>query len=151
VFPTTSENFELFMLCCLKASGSPQKNKSSRNLWEFIVKKSEVSIGENYIFFSFFSSLSFWPQIFLDNDIFSCKIDFEIIAMSFPLHSDEDPPFLKYAGQDSFFGGEAPLSVGIGYAVVLGFGLFFSIVTTIIVYINRYFGKKGNVTSEHFK
>lgn len=61
------------------------------------------------------------------------------------------PPFQEFMGQESFFGGEAPLSVGVGYAVVLGFGLFFSIVTTCIVYINRYFGNKGDMTSEHFK
>lgn len=66
-------------------------------------------------------------------------------------HSEDSPPFLRYAHQESFFGGEAPLSVGVGYAVVLGFGLFFSILTTIIVYINRYFGAKGDITSEHFK
>ena len=66
-------------------------------------------------------------------------------------HSENEPPFLRYAHQESFFGGEAPLSVGVGYAVVLGFGLFFSILTTIIVYINRFFGAKGDVTSEHFK
>jgi len=65
-------------------------------------------------------------------------------------HSEAEPPFIKYAHQESFFGGEAPLSVGVGYAVVLGFGLFFSILTTIIVYVNRYFGEKGDVTSEHF-
>jgi hypothetical protein len=28
--------------------------------------------------------------------------------------------------------------------------LFFSIITTIIVYVNRYFGAKGDITSEHF-
>ena len=66
-------------------------------------------------------------------------------------HSENEPPFLRYAGQESFFGGEAPLSIGVGYAVVLGFGLFFSILTTIIVYINRFFGAKGDITSEHFK
>eukprot|EP00934_Nitzschia_sp_Nitz4_P001749 Nitzschia sp. Nitz4//scaffold454_size8830//428//2827//NITZ4_009112-RA/size8830-augustus-gene-0.5-mRNA-1//-1//CDS//3329552282//1749//frame0 len=65
-------------------------------------------------------------------------------------HSDSIPPFNKYQGQESYFGGTPPLDVGVGYAVVLGFGLFFSILTTIIVYINRYFGSKGAETSEHF-
>ena len=64
---------------------------------------------------------------------------------------DESPPFLKYQGQDSYFGGEAPLSEGVGYAVVLGFGLLFSVLTTILVYINKFFGAKGEITSEHFK
>lgn len=62
------------------------------------------------------------------------------------------PPFLEYEGQESFFPkGSAPLPLGVGYAVVLGFGLLFSIITTGIVYINKYFGSKGEITSEHFK
>jgi Na+/proline symporter len=48
------------------------------------------------------------------------------------------------------FFSEPPLSVGVGYAVVLGFGLFFSLVTTCFVYMNHYFGNKGDITSEHF-
>jgi SSS family transporter len=61
------------------------------------------------------------------------------------------PPFLEYAGATSFFPvGEAPLPGWVGYAVVLGFGLLFSIITTMIVYINKYFGAKGEITSEHF-
>jgi len=55
-----------------------------------------------------------------------------------------------YAGQDSFFGGDPPLSVGIGYAVVLGFGIAFSIFTTIIVFIDKYYGGAGEMTSEKF-
>ena len=63
----------------------------------------------------------------------------------------EIPPFAEYQGQDSFFGGEPPLSKGVGYLVVLGFGALFSVFTTILVYINKYFGSKGDITSEHFK
>ena len=63
----------------------------------------------------------------------------------------ETPPLQKYAGQESFFGGEPPLSEGVGYLVVLGFGFLFSILTTILVYMNKYFGAKGDITSEHFK
>ena len=40
---------------------------------------------------------------------------------------------------------------GVGYAVVLGFGIAFSVITTMIVYINRWFSDQGDVTSEHFK
>jgi len=61
------------------------------------------------------------------------------------------PPFLEYEGATSFFPeGEAPLPGWVGYAVVLGFGLLFSIITTLIVYVNKYFGEKGEITSEHF-
>jgi len=61
------------------------------------------------------------------------------------------PPFLEYEGATSFFPkGEAPLPAWVGYAVVLGFGLLFSIITTMIVYINKMFGAKGEITSEHF-
>jgi hypothetical protein len=63
----------------------------------------------------------------------------------------ELPPFDRYKGQDSFFGGEPPLSEGVGYLVVLGFGFLFSIFTTVLVLVNKYFGKRGEVTSEHFK
>ena len=66
--------------------------------------------------------------------------------------NDVLPPFLMYEGEESFFPkGEAPLPLGVGYAVVLGFGLLFSVITTMIVYINKYFGSKGEITSEHFK
>jgi hypothetical protein len=63
----------------------------------------------------------------------------------------ELPPFDKYRGQESMFGGEPPLSVGIGYLVVLGFGALFSVFTTSIVLVNKYFGNRGEQTSEHFK
>ena len=65
--------------------------------------------------------------------------------------TDDLPPFLRYDGQDSFFGGDPPLSKGVGYLVVLGFGALFSIITTILVFLNQYFGAKGEITSEHFK
>jgi len=64
--------------------------------------------------------------------------------------NDVIPPFAKFAGQTSFFGGEPPLSEGVGYFVVLGFGLFFSLMTTSLVFLNKYFGSKGEITSEHF-
>jgi hypothetical protein len=64
-----------------------------------------------------------------------------------------NPPLAasEYRGQESFFGGEPPLSEGIGYLVVLGFGFLFSLVTTVMVYLNKYYGKQGEITSEHFK
>ena len=61
------------------------------------------------------------------------------------------PTYDEYQGQKSFFGGDAPLSVGIGYLVVLGFGALFSVMTTALVLMNKYFGSKGDITSEHFK
>lgn len=63
----------------------------------------------------------------------------------------EIPPFARYKGQDSFFGGAAPLSVGVGYLVVLGFGALFSVFTTLLVYLNKHFRSKHEITSEHFK
>lgn len=56
----------------------------------------------------------------------------------------------EYAGQSSFFGDDPPLSEAIGWAVVLGFGLFFSIFTTLVVMADKYFGSKKEMTSEHF-
>ena len=47
------------------------------------------------------------------------------------------PPFAEYEGQSSFFGGTPPLPVGVGYGVVLGFGILFSLITTALVYMVR--------------
>lgn len=63
------------------------------------------------------------------------------------LAARDDPVY----NQASFFGGSAPLSESIGYLVVLGFGLFFSLFTTLIVMADKYFGSKKEMTSEHFK
>ena len=72
--------------------------------------------------------------------------------MSFDCPVDPCPPtFEEYGGQESYFGGVPPLSTTIGYIVVLGFGLFFSIFTTIVVYVDRFFSGNANATSEHFK
>ena len=65
--------------------------------------------------------------------------------------NDDRPPFARYDGDSSFFGGEPPLSEGVGYLVVLGFGFLFSLITTALVMLNKYFGAKGEITSEHFK
>ena len=61
------------------------------------------------------------------------------------------PPFLEYEGQESFFGGEPPLPVWVGYAIILGFGVFFSVFIPCVVYMNLYVGKKGKITSEYFQ
>jgi urea-proton symporter len=39
----------------------------------------------------------------------------------------------------------------VGYGVVVGFGVLFSVVTTAIMFTSQYFGNKGEITSEHFK
>jgi SSS family transporter len=50
---------------------------------------------------------------------------------------------------ESFFGEETLLTKGVGYAIVLGFGLFFSIFTTFLVFLdNRYSGVR--ISSEQF-
>lgn len=64
--------------------------------------------------------------------------------MSFTSHQDPE-----YIHQDSFFGGDPPLSEGIGYLVVLGFGAIFSIFTTAIVFMDKYYGG-AEMTSERF-
>jgi hypothetical protein len=56
-----------------------------------------------------------------------------------------------FQGQTSYFGGESPLPVSVGYVVVLGFGLFFSIFTTIVVYVDKAFSSNATITSEEFK
>jgi len=56
----------------------------------------------------------------------------------------------RWAGAESFFGGESPLALKWGYLVVLGFGALFSIFTTILVFVEKYFGENATMTSEHF-
>ena len=56
-----------------------------------------------------------------------------------------------YIGKDSYFGGAPPLSQAVGYIVVIGFGLFFSLFTTFVVYIEKLFSDNASITSEHFK
>jgi len=55
----------------------------------------------------------------------------------------------KYWGETSFFGGIPPLSEGVGFAIVLGFGVFFSAFASVIHYLDvKYNGTSS--TSEHF-
>lgn len=63
---------------------------------------------------------------------------------------EDTPPFLQYKGQESFFGGSAPLSEVVGYLVVLGFGAIFSVITTLLVLTDKYFGSGAAMTSESF-
>ena len=64
----------------------------------------------------------------------------------------ELPPFAEYSNSTSFFGDDTPLPEGVGWAVVLGFGALFSIITTVLVLIGRKFGgEAATETSEHFK
>eukprot|EP01023_Acetabularia_acetabulum_P051081 TRINITY_DN5612_c0_g3_i1.p1 TRINITY_DN5612_c0_g3~~TRINITY_DN5612_c0_g3_i1.p1 ORF type:complete len:683 (+),score=122.91 TRINITY_DN5612_c0_g3_i1:137-2185(+) len=55
----------------------------------------------------------------------------------------------QYDGLCNFFGSTAPLGQGIGWAVVLGFGLFFSLLTSLFVFLDYHFGST-NFTSEQF-
>ena len=56
----------------------------------------------------------------------------------------------EYQGQTSYFGGAPPLSLTIGYLVVLGFGALFSVFTTIVVYLDKVFAGNASITSENF-
>ena len=49
----------------------------------------------------------------------------------------------------SFFGGKAVLPEGAGYGIVIGFGLFFSVATGIIMGLDKRYGGT-NVSSEFF-
>lgn len=51
--------------------------------------------------------------------------------------------------QDSFFGGKAVLPEGAGYGIVIGFGVFFSLATGIIMKLNQRYGGL-NLSSEFF-
>ena len=56
---------------------------------------------------------------------------------------------LDYIGKMSFFEDNPPLPKESGYAILLGFGAFFSVVTTVLVYLDKH--ANGTVhTSEFF-
>lgn len=55
-----------------------------------------------------------------------------------------------YQGESSYFGDAKPLSLTVGYLVVLGFGALFSVFTTIVVYLDKVFAGNASITSEHF-
>jgi len=55
----------------------------------------------------------------------------------------------EYRGQDGFFGGTPPLPEGAGYTIVLGFGVFFSLFTTALVYVDKFVNGTEH-TSEYF-
>ena len=57
----------------------------------------------------------------------------------------------EYQGMDSYFGGAPPLSLTVGYLVVLGFGALFSVFTTLVVFLDKVFAGNATITSEHFK
>ncbi|KAI2510407.1 sodium solute symporter [Fragilaria crotonensis] len=61
--------------------------------------------------------------------------------------SENIPPLLQYFGQESFF---RHLQSQRWYLIVLGFGAFFSLITTAIVYLDKYYGGGGPITSENF-
>lgn len=72
------------------------------------------------------------------------------MSVSSTAYTIQTPPLAEYAGMSSFFGGEAPLNVGVGYAVVLGFGFVVSIVTSLMVWLNDRVSGRSAITSEHF-
>jgi hypothetical protein len=101
------------------------------------------------------TSLDFGPSC-SKNFHYTClswKLETTTLTMSMNTadHLLDPPTLLEYAGETSFFEGTPPLSQGVGYLVVLGFGAAFSVFTTLIVYANQAFGVTGDVTSEHFK
>jgi len=62
---------------------------------------------------------------------------------------DSDVSTTHCVKQASFFGGSAALSEGAGYGIVLGFGVGFSLITTLLVYLDKRFNGT-NISSEFF-
>ena len=81
----------------------------------------------------------------------ACPIPVEGVDVCPPSWADSP----EFQGQESYFGGAPPLPTSVGYIIVIGFGVFFSLFTTAIVYLDKYYSKnKGDgalMTSEHFK
>mmetsp|Transcript_39795 Transcript_39795/g.67852 ORF Transcript_39795/g.67852 Transcript_39795/m.67852 type:complete len:727 (-) Transcript_39795:134-2314(-) len=83
------------------------------------------------------------------DEIPQCTVNgIDVVGVEVCPQSWEENP--DYFGKDSYFGGAPPLSEAIGYIVVLGFGVFFSIFTTVIVYMDKVFAGNATITSEHF-
>lgn len=71
---------------------------------------------------------------------------FLVAAIIFLFMASQCPPF-EFSGkyyhatgdgcvrQNSFFEGKAVLNQGVGYSVILGFGAFFAVFTSFLVYI----------------
>ena len=55
----------------------------------------------------------------------------------------------EYYYKESFFGQDTPLPEAAGYAIVLGFGVFFSVFTTAMVYLDKTYNGT-EITSEFF-
>lgn len=55
----------------------------------------------------------------------------------------------QYWGSQAYFGGNPPLPVGAGYAIVIGFGAFLSIFTSGIVWVDQWVNRTPQ-TSEYF-
>ena len=69
------------------------------------------------------------------------------VALQAPTPACPDDPYIrkpvtnvtKYCGQASFFGGLPALPEAAGYIVVLGFGVFSSLFTTLLIYLDKWF------------
>jgi SSS family transporter len=70
--------------------------------------------------------------------------------MSFEGRLENLPPFKHHAGQTSYFGDDPPLPESVGWLVVIGFGLLFSFITTLLVMADKFFAGNASITSEHF-
>jgi len=69
--------------------------------------------------------------------------------------NDDGTPFLthmprEYWGEDSFFGGKAPLSEASGWIIVVGMGLGMTLIAMGLTYLEVAFTKSGKVSSEFF-
>jgi len=61
----------------------------------------------------------------------------------------EVPPYEQYRHQESFFGDTYPLSQATGYVIIVGFGFFFSLFTSLMVWLDAKYGGTI-VNSEQF-
>ena len=56
----------------------------------------------------------------------------------------------EYFGEDSFFGGKAPLSQASGYIIVVGMGVGMTLLAVLLTYLEVTFNRSGKVSSEFF-
>ena len=56
----------------------------------------------------------------------------------------------EYFGEDSFFGGKAPLSQASGWIIVVGMGVGMTLLAVLLTYLEVTFNRSGKVSSEFF-
>jgi hypothetical protein len=112
--------------------------RSRRQLIDFVSSSTAITMATSHPCSASFASDTFVANL-ANVGVDNCPVSWS------------EPGGGQLVGSSSYFGGQTPLQTWVGYIIVIGFGLFFSIFTTIVVYLDKKFAGNANMTSEHFK